>query len=90
MPESTIFFFNVVPLLQSRAAASLYQMGRSYLQRLSVKGSVAQKVSKISLCLFDLLQKNGRKSHRYEKKTVLDILGVVYQYTVPRLKQKTA
>jgi len=33
--------FAVVPLLQSRAAASLYQMGRSYLQRSSVKGSVA-------------------------------------------------
>lgn len=23
----------------------------------------------------------GRKSHRYEKKTVFDILGVVYEYT---------
>ncbi|PEA68795.1 IS4 family transposase, partial [Bacillus toyonensis] len=49
-----------------------------------------QKVSKIFLRLFDLLQKNGRKSHRYEKKTVFDILGVVYQCTVSNLKQKTA
>jgi hypothetical protein len=40
-----------------------------------------QEVSKILLRLFHLLQKNGRKSHRYEKKTVFDILGVVYQYT---------
>ncbi|MBJ8073523.1 IS4 family transposase, partial [Bacillus cereus] len=49
-----------------------------------------QEVSKISLRLFDFLQKNGRKSHRYEKKTVFDILGVVYQFTVSNLKQKTA
>jgi hypothetical protein len=40
-----------------------------------------QEVSKTLFRLFDLLQKNGRKSHRYEKKTVFDILGVVYQYT---------
>ncbi|SMD41314.1 hypothetical protein SAMN06272738_6037 [Bacillus sp. JKS001846] len=49
-----------------------------------------QEVSKIFLRLFNLLQKNGRKSHRYEKKTVFDILGVVYQYTVFNPKQKTA
>jgi hypothetical protein len=33
-----------------------------------------QELSKILLRLFTLLQKNGRKSHRYEKKTVFDIL----------------
>lgn len=49
-----------------------------------------QEVSKIFLRLFDLLQKNGRKSHRYEKKTVFDILGIVYQCTVSNLKRKTA
>lgn len=49
-----------------------------------------QDVSKIFLRLFDILQKNGRNSHRYEKKTVLDILGVVYQSTVSDLKQKIA
>lgn len=37
---------------------------------------------KILLRLFYLLEKNGRKSHRYEKKTVFDILGVVYDYTL--------
>lgn len=41
-----------------------------------------QELSKVLLRLFNLLQKNGRKSHRYEKKTVFDILGVVYQYTI--------
>ncbi|MBJ8205699.1 transposase, partial [Bacillus cereus] len=40
-----------------------------------------QELSKVLLRLFNLLQHNGRKSHRYEKKTVFDILGVVYEYT---------
>jgi Glu-tRNA(Gln) amidotransferase subunit E-like FAD-binding protein len=39
-----------------------------------------QEVSKTLLHLFHQLEKNGRKSHRYEKKTVFDILGVVNQY----------
>ncbi|MDA2452192.1 IS4 family transposase [Bacillus cereus] len=41
-----------------------------------------QELSKVLLRLFNLLQHNGRKSHRYEKKTVFDILGVVYEYTI--------
>jgi hypothetical protein len=41
-----------------------------------------QELSKMLLRLFNLLQRNGRKSHRYEKKTVFDILGVVYDYTM--------
>ncbi|MGE6720584.1 IS4 family transposase [Peribacillus frigoritolerans] len=45
-----------------------------------------QELSKILLRLFNLLQKNGRKSHRYEKKTVFDILGVDYQYTMCKKK----
>lgn len=40
-----------------------------------------QELSKILLRLFNLLQRNGRKSHRYAKKTVFDILGIVYEYT---------
>ncbi|MCR8983426.1 IS4 family transposase, partial [Brevibacillus laterosporus] len=40
------------------------------------------EMAKILLRLFNLLQRNGRKSHRYEKKTVFDILGVVYNYTM--------
>lgn len=40
------------------------------------------EISNILLRLFNLLQRNGRKSHRYEKKTVFDILGVVYDYTM--------
>lgn len=45
-----------------------------------------QEVSKTLLRLFRLLEKNGRKSHRYEKKTVFDILGVVYEYTMTKRK----
>ncbi|MGR5905999.1 hypothetical protein ACT7DI_21340 [Bacillus paranthracis] len=39
-----------------------------------------QNLTKILIRLFDLLQKNGRKSHRYEKKTIFDIMGVVYEH----------
>ncbi|ETT74596.1 IS231-related transposase [Bacillus mycoides FSL H7-687] len=41
-----------------------------------------QELSKVLFRLFNLLQQNGRKSHRYEKKTVFDILGVVYNCTM--------
>ncbi|PHC28801.1 IS4 family transposase, partial [Bacillus pseudomycoides] len=41
-----------------------------------------QELSKVLLRLFNLLQQNGRKSHRYKKKTVFDILGVVYNCTM--------
>ncbi|KAA6448404.1 IS4 family transposase, partial [Bacillus cereus] len=46
-----------------------------------------REITRILIRLFHLLQKNGRKSHRYEKKTVFDILGVVYEYT-GLIKQK--
>ena len=32
--------------------------------------------------LYQLLKQNGRKCHRYKKKTVFDILGIVYETTV--------
>ncbi|GGL60454.1 hypothetical protein GCM10007968_25580 [Sporolactobacillus putidus] len=49
-----------------------------------------QETTKILIRLFHLLQKNGRKSHRYEKKTVFDILGVVYEYNGLRKQKKAA
>ncbi|MDF9547300.1 IS4 family transposase [Bacillus cereus] len=49
-----------------------------------------QEITKILVCLFNLLQKNGRKSHRYEKKTVFDILDVVYEYNGLRKQKKAA
>lgn len=38
------------------------------------------EITKILILLFHLLQKNGRKSHRYEKKTVFDIIFVFIIY----------
>ena len=49
-----------------------------------------QEITKVFLHLFNLLQKNGRKSHRYEKKTVFDILGIVYEYSGLRRQKKAA
>ncbi|PET03697.1 IS4 family transposase, partial [Bacillus cereus] len=49
-----------------------------------------QELSKILIRLFNLLQQNGRKSHRYEKKTVFDIMGVIYEYSRFRKQKRTA
>ncbi|HFU7079250.1 IS4 family transposase [Bacillus cereus] len=49
-----------------------------------------REITKILIRLFHLLQKNGRKSHRYEKKTVFDIMGVVYEYNGLRKQKKIA
>ncbi|OAK29136.1 hypothetical protein A6283_23365 [Bacillus wiedmannii] len=49
-----------------------------------------QEITKVFLYLFNLLQKNGQKSHRYEKKTVFDILGIVYEYSGLRRQNKAA
>ncbi|MBY7110676.1 IS4 family transposase [Bacillus sp. 17RED48] len=49
-----------------------------------------RSITKILIRLFHLLQKNGRKSHRYEKKTIFDILGVVYEYNGLRNQKKIA
>ncbi|MEC2600732.1 IS4 family transposase, partial [Bacillus cereus] len=47
-------------------------------------------ITKVLLRLFTLLKKNGRKSHRYEKKTIFDIMGVVYEYNGLRKQKKAA
>lgn len=49
-----------------------------------------QEITKILIRLFDLLQKNGRKSHRYEKKTIFDIMGVAYEYNELGEQKKAA
>lgn len=49
-----------------------------------------QEITKILIRLFHRLQKNGRKSHRYEKKTVFDIMGVVYEYSEFKKQKKVA
>lgn len=49
-----------------------------------------QEITKILIRLFHLIQKNGRKSHRYEKKTVFDILGIVDEHNGLRKQKKAA
>ncbi len=49
-----------------------------------------QEITKVLIRLFTLLQKNGRKSHRYEKKTVFDIMGVIYEYSGYSKQKKAA
>ncbi|WP_142330409.1 IS4 family transposase [Bacillus thuringiensis] len=49
-----------------------------------------QEITKILCRLFSLLLKNGRKSHRYEKKTVFDILGIIYEYSGLEKQKKIA
>ncbi|OUB14917.1 hypothetical protein BK733_22975 [Bacillus thuringiensis serovar xiaguangiensis] len=57
-------------------------MIKDYFLLLQAIQKDTQELSKILIRLFNLLQQNGRKSHRYEKKTVFDILGVVYNCTM--------
>ncbi|GED16298.1 transposase [Aneurinibacillus migulanus] len=40
-----------------------------------------QDVQQVLHRLFQMIEKNGHKTHWYEKKTVFDILGVVYEHT---------
>nr|WP_255260332.1 hypothetical protein [Bacillus cereus] len=44
----------------------------------------SNQLAKNFLRLSDLLDKNGQKSHRYRKKTVFDILGIVYEQHLPK------
>ncbi|MGQ8826318.1 IS4 family transposase [Bacillus wiedmannii] len=61
---------------------AIYMIKNYFLLLFQTIQKDTQKLSKILLRLFNLLQQNGRKSHRYEKKTVFDILGVVYNYSM--------
>ncbi|RWS38081.1 IS4/IS5 family transposase, partial [Bacillus mycoides] len=61
---------------------SIYMIKNYYLLFYEGLQKGIHELLKILLRLFYLLEKNGRKSHRYEKKTVFDILGVVYDCTL--------
>ncbi|MCY8956650.1 IS4 family transposase [Bacillus cereus] len=61
---------------------SIYMIKNYYLLFYEGLQQGIHELLKVLLRLFYLLEKNGRKSHRYEKKTVFDILGVVYDYTL--------
>lgn len=55
----------------------MYDKGVSALLYEAMRQDVEQLTS-VLLRTYALLERNGRKSYRYEKKTVFDILGVVY------------
>ncbi len=61
---------------------SIYMIKNYYLLFYEGLQKDIHELLKVLLRLFYLVEKNGRKSHRYEKKTVFDILGVVYDYTL--------
>jgi hypothetical protein len=84
--SSTLFRMREILLRKNQMEVSEYKafyMIQTYfpLFHLAIQKNT-QAYTKILLRLFHLLKKNGRKSHRYEKKTVFDILGVVYKYTI--------
>ncbi|EOQ18278.1 IS4 family transposase [Bacillus cereus] len=65
--------------LSEYRAVGMIQDHLSLLYRAIQKNT--QEITKLLIRLFHLLEKNGRKSHRYEKKTVFDIMGVIYEYS---------
>ncbi|UOY92340.1 IS4 family transposase [Ectobacillus sp. JY-23] len=81
--SSTMFRMRELLLRKRKKELSEYKavyMIQDYLPLLYK--TIQQDVEHITstlLRLYRLLEKNGRKSHRYEKKTVFDILGVVYE-----------
>ncbi|WP_342048563.1 IS4 family transposase [Bacillus sp. OTU530] len=89
--SSTMFRMRELLLRKRKKELSEYKaiyMIQDYLPLLyqAIQQGV-QQLTSILLRLYKLLEKNGRKSHRYEKKTIFDILGVVYER---RRKMKTA
>ncbi|WP_235713369.1 transposase [Bacillus mycoides] len=89
--HSTLFFYHVsnapiAPHEEKKRELSeykaIYMIKDYFLLLFQTIQKNTQELSKVLLRLFNLLQQNGRKSHRYEKKTVFDILGVVYNCTL--------
>lgn len=84
--SSTMFQMRQLLLVKKKRELSEYKSMYMIMDYFPLLHKAMEKdtteISRILLRLFNLLQRNGRKSHRYEKKTVFDILGVVYQYTM--------
>jgi len=84
--SSTMFQMRQLLLLKKKRELSEYKAMYMIMDYFPLLHKAMEKdtteISRILLRLFNLLQRNGRKSHRYEKKTVFDILDVVYQYTM--------
>ncbi|WP_219375902.1 IS4 family transposase [Bacillus mycoides] len=84
--SSTMFQMRQLLLMKKKRELSeykaIYMIKDYFLLLFRAIQKDTQELSKILIRLFNLLQQNGRKSHRYEKKTVFDILGVVYNCTM--------
>ncbi|MGR3779200.1 IS4 family transposase [Bacillus paramycoides] len=84
--SSTMFQMRQLLLMKKKQELSeykaIYMIKEYFLLLFQAIQKDTQGLSKILIRLFNLLQQNGRKSHRYEKKTVFDILGVVYNCTM--------
>jgi hypothetical protein len=85
--SSTLFRMRELLLCKKQKELSEYKafyMIRSYFLSFhqAIQQEDTQAYAKVLLRLFHLLAKNGRKSHRYKKKTVFDILGVAYEYSI--------
>ncbi|WP_144506953.1 IS4-like element IS231H family transposase [Bacillus mycoides] len=92
--SSTMFKMRQLLLQKKKKELSEYKAIGMIQDHLSLLYQAIQKdtqeITKVLIRLFTLLQKNGRKSHRYEKKTVFDIMGVVYEYNELRKQKKAA
>ena len=78
--SSTMFKMRELLLRKKQKELSEYKamyIIKDYFSLFTKHYTKNQELSKVLLRLFNILQYNGRKSHRYEKKTVFDILGVV-------------
>ncbi|ARC27473.1 MULTISPECIES: IS4 family transposase [Bacillus cereus group] len=92
--SSTMFKMRQLLLQKKKRELSEYKAIGMIQDHLSLLYQAIQKntqaITKILIRLFTLLQKNGRKSHRYEKKTVFDIMGVSYNYNLLNIQKKAA
>ncbi|WP_342047608.1 IS4 family transposase [Bacillus sp. OTU530] len=88
--SSTMFQMRELLLRKRKKELSEYKamyMIKDYLPLLyeAIQQDVEQLI-RILLRLYTLLEKNGQKSQRYEKKTVFNILGVVYERSARKKK----
>ncbi|PGP75273.1 IS4 family transposase, partial [Bacillus cereus] len=88
--SSTMFQMRELLLRKKKKELSEYKaiyMIKDYLPLLheAIQKDI-EDIANIFFRLFSLLERNGRKSHRYEKKTIFDILGIVYEQN--KVKQK--
>ncbi|EJR60588.1 hypothetical protein IIO_03242 [Bacillus cereus VD115] len=83
---STMFQMRQLLLIKKKRELSeyktIYMIKDYFLLLFQTIQKDTQELSKVLLRLFNLLHQNGRKPHRYKKKTVFDILGIVYDFTL--------